>query len=381
MSTYPVERMIECPHCGGRVRPEYAVCRWCKSPLNDPRPPKKEIRTSTIPRQPLSWSNLDKSYREHIAWKALVSPDETVIVGDGETAAETKAGSIYTTLSYGINRMANPASTAVSSNSIGVLFIKTGLQTIKWGQSEVATADGILVGASGTFGVRLVDPQKLLSLFPEGQAYLSQNDLRVQTSRLIGSVFEDLMSQTKWLPLLIGGKKKLAEAIAGQLRARLAGFGLELYEFEVSSFILPEELRRALEKQGIRELETRAELEKLEQMRKHGYDVNKLALVKGMAETGAGVSFVEADNYVHGTNIRAEDSVLVRPDFGGRGSSEGSMVIGSLLAVECPKCQAQLEASRRTCDTCGTRFGVCPKDRTTVAAPGRYCHQCGGRLI
>ncbi len=392
MSSYPVARRIECPFCKGKVRSDDTKCRWCQSSLRAQQPPQQQPRAPSQPNvaKPLyqtpsvSWSKLDQHYGDHVAWKTLLSTGQSIMIGEGEGAAQVQGGKLVRSLPYGTSQMTNPGEEA-SSRPLGVLFTKTSLQTMNWGQSEMATADGILVGASGTIGLRLSDPAKLLSIFPAGQSYFSQKDMKILLSRLLGSTLEGIISQLKWLNLLVGGKKRLAETITAQVRTQLGSFGLELTDLEVSSLMLPDELRRALKERGIKELETRAELEKLEEMKRAGYDVNRLMVAEKIAEKGADVHFVDSDNYVVGTNIKAEDSVLVRPDFSVGGiRSQPQEMTGQ--AVSCPKCDAQLEASSRVCGSCGSRFLMCPKDGTVVlvdSSPGakpKFCHQCGGPL-
>jgi membrane protease subunit (stomatin/prohibitin family) len=177
--------------------------------------------------------------------------------------------------------------------------------------------------------------------------------------------------------------RSLEETTGRQLVSQLGNFGLEVSEFNIKNLSLPEEYQRALERQGIKVLETQSELAKLEQMKKMGVDVNKLATMEKVAEKATGLHLVAGDyvagDYVAGPAIH--DSVLLRSNVGTSGKVEDSVLTNDNM-TECPTCKTALNARiHKFCYQCGAKVRVCSNCHVAVPEPGRFCYECGKALV
>ncbi len=371
--TSPPVALTKCPACQGPVRAEDTRCKWCLSPLRTVGP----NRQSQAPARPsLTWSRVDQSYMDHAAWKVSLSPDASVLVQEGETASLTVDGELQGTLPTGLTQISSLLPGGRSAGRLEIVFSKVALAKFKWGHGDLTTSDGITIGAHGTISIQQGDPRRFLQQIPRGQQHLSNNDLRDSglreiRSALVSQISKGMVSEIQRDP------RRYEDMVKRQLISAFDEIGLVVTKFEILNLSLPEEYLRAAEKPVIRSLEAHAEATKLEELKRVGVDVTRVATIERAVERGGPAQLVVGD-YVAGSVI--QDSVVVRSSIGTGQRAEDSAVTGE-LTVPCPYCKTTLTPlTHKFCFECGARVRACPKCRIAIPAPGKFCYQCGDPL-
>lgn len=337
---------------------------------------------------------------------------EAVFFSDGQALDSFKAGR-YTLETKNIpliSKLRNLVSGGVSPFHTEVYFINLAtMMDIAWGTpSQVTVRDpnygySYSAGASGSFGIKIIDGRKLLinlvgteseMSVVEVQKYFKdlivtrvKNCIAVELSKYSYNVFNQHLNE-------------ISNSVAGQIESDISDYGIKILNFFVSAVnIKPDDLeelkrldnsmaQKRFEALGNREA-TVIEAEGMAKAREiQGYtwqqeqqfDVSKtFAQNEGFAANPANMMAQIPLAFSMGNMIKdnVAEAVAAQPSGGGIESTQNAV-------AKCAKCGTQLPADAKFCFNCGEKIEqpqkiFCIECGSSMPADAKFCMNCGAR--
>jgi len=234
---------------------------------------------------------------------------------------------------------------------------------LKWGTSDpVAFKDAELglvrLRAFGTYGIRIVQPLLFINTLSGTLATYSTSNIQEYLRSLIVARFNDFLGEN--LDTIFNLPKKydtLALAVREKLSADFQRYGLEFFDFLITSITPPEEVQKRIDERG--EMEVVGSIDRF----------MKFKMAKALGDS--------AQN--SGTGILSGGMGLVLGV--GAGMAYPSLVQGGGLC--CPDCHNAIPESARFCPHCGHQMvviGKCPRCAKNLPALAKFCSACGLNL-
>lgn len=337
---------------------------------------------------------------------------EAVFFSDGQALDTFKAGR-YTLETKNIpliSKLRNLVSGGVSPFHVEVYFINlTTMMDIPWGTpSQVTVRDpnygySYSAGASGSFGIKIVDGRKLLintvgtedqMSTAEVQRYFKdlivtrvKNSIAIELSKYSYNVFNQHLNE-------------ISDSIAGQIDSYISEYGIKVLNFFVSAVnINPDDLeelkwldnsmaQKRFEALGDRDA-TVIEAEGLAKAREiQGYtwqqeqqfDVSRtFAENEGFAANPANMMAQIPLAFSMGNMINENVTGAVAAQSPNRETENGQNV-----NLKCAKCGTQIPANAKFCFNCGEKIEqpqkiFCAECGSPMPADAKFCMNCGTR--
>lgn len=257
-----------------------------------------------------------------------------------------------------------------------VYFVNTRLFTdLKWGTKEpIALRDKdfglVRVRGFGRFAIRVTEPLVFINNLVGQDDSFRTDEIEDYLRDLIVSHVNDWLGTNMQSILdLPGHYKEFSEAMKPALQQAMAKFGLQLEEFFINNFNLPETVQEAIDKRA--------------SMGAIG-DVSKYAQFQ-MADAMRDL----ANNPGSGGNTAGMMMGMMMPGMMFKQLQEGQADMLKQQGkkpenyIACPKCQGVNEKDSRFCTHCGEAMVVekrCPSCGTAVHAEAKFCNECGFKM-
>jgi len=325
-----------------------------------------------------------------------------VIVRDSQAAVFFSQGKGLDVLGPGRNKLATsniPVLTKILSLPYGfkspfrveVYFVnQKRFVGLKWGTSEpVAFKDAELglvrLRAFGTYGIRISQPLLFINTLSGTQAKYSTPMIQEYLRSLIVARLNDFLGEN--LDTIFNLPKRYDEmgtAVREKLSADFQKYGLELFDFLITSITPPEEVQKRIDERG--EMEAVGSLDRFMKfkMAKAMGDAAQNPGGGGMAGgmglmLGAGVGMA-FPGMAQGSTVACPDCHNPLPDAGRFCPHCGHQMV---VIAKCPRCTKNLPANAKFCSACGLNLSEgfhCPKCSASLPFGTRFCTQCGEQL-
>ncbi|MBX3461020.1 MAG: SPFH domain-containing protein [Planctomycetes bacterium] len=256
-----------------------------------------------------------------------------------------------------------------------VYFVNTKIFTdLKWGTKEPITLRDtdfglVRVRGFGRFAIRVTEPLVFINnLVGQDDSFRTDEIEDYLRDLIVSHVNDWLGTNMKSILDLPGQYKVFAEAMKPHLNASMAKYGLELTEFFINNFNLPEEVQKAVDKRAsmgaIGDVNKYAAFQMADAMRdmaKNPGTGNSAGMMMGMMMPGMMM------------NQLNQQQAAVLQQQGKKPEQYAS----------CPKCQGMNEKGARFCSHCGEAMVVekrCPSCGAAVHAEAKFCNECGFKM-
>lgn len=347
---------------------------------------------------------------------------EAVFFSDGQALDSFKAGKY--TLETGniplISKLRNLASGGVSPFHCEVYFInKVSLMDIVWGTpSKVTVKDPVYgynynAGASGSFGLRIIDGRKLLI-----QYLGTENEMTTSTVQkyfkdmIVTRVKSYIASELGRFSFNVVNERlnDISTALVNQLKNDIEPFGIEVFNFFVSAIAIdPEDLSRLKElDNSIAEKRYEAlgdkdktiinaeasaksrEIQGYTWQQEQQFDVSKtFAENEGFAANPANmmaqVPVAMAMGGMLNQTVQQSYQQSMNPPQNPNPTPNVQTQMNSSIVMsdqKCPQCGESLQENAKFCFMCGfkiPRIVVCPKCGSQMEERAVFCPMCGER--
>ena len=256
-----------------------------------------------------------------------------------------------------------------------VYFVNTKIFTdLKWGTKEPITLRDtdfglVRVRGFGRFAIRVIEPLVFINnLVGQDDSFRTDEIEDYLRDLIVSHVNDWLGTNMKSILDLPGQYKMFSEAMKPHLNASMAKYGLELTEFFINNFNLPEEVQKAVDKRAsmgaIGDVGKYAQFQMADAMRdmaKNPGTGNSAVMMMGMMMPG--MMFNQL-NQQQAAQLKSEGKKA--EDY-----------------VSCPKCQGTNEKGTRFCSHCGDAMVVekrCPSCGAGVHMDAKFCNECGFKM-
>lgn len=256
-----------------------------------------------------------------------------------------------------------------------VYFVNTKIFTdLKWGTKEPITLRDtdfglVRVRGFGRFAIRVIEPLVFINnLVGQDDSFRTDEIEDYLRDLIVSHVNDWLGTNMKSILDLPGQYKMFSEAMKPHLNASMAKYGLELTEFFINNFNLPEEVQKAVDKRAsmgaIGDVGKYAQFQMADAMRdmaKNPGTGNSAGMMMGMMMPGMMM------NQLNQQQAAALQQQGKKPE----------------QYASCPKCQGMNEKDARFCSHCGEAMVVekrCPSCGAAVHAEAKFCNECGFKM-
>jgi membrane protease subunit (stomatin/prohibitin family) len=256
-----------------------------------------------------------------------------------------------------------------------VYFISTKIfKDLKWGTKEPITLRDtdfglVRVRGFGRFAIRVTEPLVFINnLVGQYGSYRTSSIEDYLRDLIVSHVNDWLGTNMTSILDLPGHYREFSEAMKPHLNQAMAKFGLELVEFFINNFNLPEEVQKAVDKRAsmgaIGDVSKYAQFQMADAMRdmaKNPGTGNSAGMMMGMMMPGMMFNQLNKDQtrQIQKQGRKPEDY------------------------ISCPKCHGVNETGARFCTHCGTGLVVekrCPSCGAEVHAEAKFCGECGFKM-
>lgn len=264
-----------------------------------------------------------------------------------------------------------------------VYFVSTKVFTsLKWGTPEpILFRDPELamvrIRGFGTFAIRVTDASLLVNKLVGTQGIYEQHRVEEYFKRILLSRLTDVLGEVAKsifdLPALYD---ELAAALKSRVSADFASYGLELVDFVVESFSLPEEVQKVIdERTGMaavgdvgQYMRFKAAKAMEEAAAQPGGAAGAAAGLGAGAGLGVGMASMMAQAMQQQPSSAAAPPAATAP---------------GTAAVACPECGKPSPAGSKFCAECGAKFptkAFCVECGAEVPPGAKFCPGCGKKV-
>jgi membrane protease subunit (stomatin/prohibitin family) len=283
-----------------------------------------------------------------------------------------------------------------------VYFVNTKVfADLKWGTKEpIALRDAdfglVRVRGFGRFAIRVREPLVFINnLVGQDDSFRTDEIEDYLRDLIVSHVNDWLGANMKSILDLPGHYKEFAEAMKPNLQQSMQKFGIELVDFFINNFNLPESVQEAIDKRAsmgaIGDVNKYAQFQMADAMRdmaKNPGTGNAAGLMMGMAMPGMMLGQLQQGQAaaLRQQGKKAED-YLACPKCQGANEKDSRFCAhcGEAMLVEkrCASCGAAMHAEAKFCPECGFKAGTkpkCPECQAENVPGAKFCVNCGNKM-
>ncbi|HET6370265.1 MAG TPA: SPFH domain-containing protein, partial [Nitrospiria bacterium] len=261
---------------------------------------------------------------------------------------------------------------------------------LKWGTQEpVAFKDAELglvrLRAFGTYNIRIAQPLLFINTLSGTLGKYTTPMIQEFLRNLIVARLNDFLGEN--LDTIFNLPKRydeMGDAVREKLSSDFRRYGLELFDFLITSITPPEGVQKRIDERG--EMEAVGPMDRFMRFKMAkamgdsaqnpggGGMAGGMGLVLG---AGAGMAF---PGMLQGSSIPCPDCHNPVPDSGRFCPHCGHQMV---VLLKCPRCAKNLPASAKFCSSCGLNLSEgyhCPKCNASLPFGTQFCTQCGEQL-
>lgn len=285
-----------------------------------------------------------------------------------------------------------------------VYYVNTKVFTdLKWGTKEpIALRDSdfgiVRIRGFGRFAIRIREPLVFINNIVGQDDSFRTDEIEDYLRDLIVSHVNDWLGanmKDKSILDLPGQYKMFAEAMKPHLQASMAKFGIELVEFFINNFNLPEEVQKAIDKRAsmgaLGDAGKYAQFQMADAMRdmaKNPGTGNTAGMMMGMMMPGMMMNQLnQQQTQVLQQQGKKPENYASCPKCQGMNEKDARFCThcGEAMLVEkrCPSCGVSVKADAKFCPDCGFKMGTkpkCPECQHENLPDAKFCVNCGGKM-
>ncbi|MBZ0137870.1 MAG: SPFH domain-containing protein [Planctomycetes bacterium] len=256
-----------------------------------------------------------------------------------------------------------------------IYYVNTKTFTdLKWGTKEPITLRDtdfglVRVRGFGRFTIRVIEPLVFINnLVGQDDSFRTDEIEDYLRDLIVSHVNDWLGTNMKSILDLPGHYKEFAEAMKPHLNASMAKFGIELVDFFINNFNLPESVQKAVDK--------RAEMGALGDPSKYA----QFQMADAMRDMAKNPGTGNSAGMMMGMMIPGMLMNQLNPQQTQQLQQQGKK---PEEYASCTKCQGMNEKGARFCTHCGEAMLVekrCPSCGVSVKGDAKFCNECGFKM-
>jgi membrane protease subunit (stomatin/prohibitin family) len=282
-----------------------------------------------------------------------------------------------------------------------VYVVTTQFTNCKWGTvSPILLYDptfgNIGIRGRGTFSFKVSDAGVLLrELLGSGSSYETEDSYEKLRTIVITGITDAFGSSEVPVSRFAGNLREIGKVVQKTLDEDFQEMGLTLVQFNVESFLFPEEVQKAIDenaalgaRRGNWDLHTQnKQLDVAMEAAKNPGAGNSamgagLGLSLGMG-MGNMFSNTMGQNAGGAAPQQQQAAKVTCSKCGAANIADAKFCAGcgAPLGNVCPKCNAKVADGAKFCPSCGNSLvKVCPKCKAELKGDAKFCPQCGGKV-